>query len=306
MRIVLAVVCLMWPGRAFAQEMVLLVGGSDALETALRLELAPQGLACARLESGTASLTLQEARAHAERHGAQAVIWVAPIEERVHVAWVDGGASEARLPGVTTPRSVALVASGLLDDARAMPALPRRSLTPPGATPPRRAVAPIIPVEPPAPEAERARPEPFTRAFVRAVGGIAVRDDASLGLARVSAGAWFRTGPRLGATAIAFLGELRVGSASSILGGALAGLELGWAWEWGPVLIALQASGQIGVAEGATTHEGVSYAAGAQLLLGVDVTTDWGIIACAEILAVGLEGSALALGVASVGVEWVP
>ena len=240
MRIVLAVVCLMWPGRAFAQGTVLLVGGSDALETALRLELAPQGLACARLESGTASLTLQEARAHAERHGAQAVIWVAPIEERVHVAWVDGGASEARLPGVTTPRSVALVASGLLDDARAMPALHRRSLTPPGAT------------------------------------------------------------------AIAFLGELRVGSASSILGGALAGLELGWAWEWGPVLIALQASGQIGVAEGATTHEGVSYAAGAQLLLGVDVTTDWGIIACAEILAVGLEGSALALGVASVGVEWVP
>ena len=85
MRIVLAVVCLMWPGRAFAQGTVLLVGGSDALETALRLELAPQGLACARLQSGTASLTLQEARAHAERHGAHAVIWVAPIEERVHV-----------------------------------------------------------------------------------------------------------------------------------------------------------------------------------------------------------------------------
>lgn len=301
MRPLLTLYLLLIPANALAQETVLLVGGSDTLEAALRLELAPLGLGCARLRSGTTSLSLQEARAHAERESAGAVVWIDEAAARLHVAWLDGGATEAHMPVEASPRSVALVAGALLEEAREMPTeLPRRPLTAPRSTSPRPAISPRAVTEPPA--SRPARPEPFTRGYLRALGGPALWDDARLALLRVSAGAWFRPGPRLGATAIAFVGEL----GPALLSGAFAGLEVGWAWEWGPALIALQASGQLGHASGATANDGLAYSGGAQLLLGVSATREWGIVASGELLAVGLEGSALGLAVASVGVEWRP
>ena len=256
---------------------VLVVDHPTGLAAALRMELAPTGVAVVELEAAsrndvveTGATPLQaRLRELAGQAGADAAVWVRGFDgdRRIRVVWWARGASEAALPGTqTSPRTLALLATSLLEEARSADPLRPRA---------ERLASPRS-SRPEAPERDHADgddsgddrgddcdgegevdgheatrpPLGAASTYLSASTGVGLSPStggAFVGsITRIAGGVDFEPGLRIGLSGILAVGELSVhrwvpgrppideqhSNPSSL---AMGGAEMGYARVWGPI-----------------------------------------------------------------------
>ena len=310
-------------------ERVLVIDEPAGLAAALRMELAPAGLAVVTAGANDCrdhhcpDTLVREAalRAHAT-----AAVWVAEErdERRLHVLWLDGGASEASFAEDTQPRTVALLASSLLEEARSTdplgpPAPSHRPRLDDPALPEPEVVVVEEPEEPPP------GPRPGTvTVFFQASTGFGWSRELLASTTRISAGVTIEPGIRFGLGGLLLVGEetrrawllsdvgameQRWTAATSTV---MAGLEMGYARTWGPVFFQAGFAARVGyveaiVVDGATaSHLGeLGYSMG--LHIGIGFVVGDGVTLVLNTDAEGCTqlgpGSQSLMG-ASLGLDW--
>ncbi|MFK7987703.1 MAG: hypothetical protein AB8I08_16925 [Sandaracinaceae bacterium] len=304
---------------------VLVVDRPTGLARALRMELTPAGVTVVELEGGHATaLDAARLRTLGAEEGADAVVWVEGNEPapRLRVAWWTHGSSEAAVPHETPLRTLALLATSLLEEARAPDPLPARprgrmavALSRPTAA--NRAATPEdadeSQVEPPAPGEGRAYLSVST-----GFGGSIARgaNPGFLGsVTRLAGGVDFAPGLRVGLSSVFAVGEAvydRPPSPprSDLSSVAMGGLELGFAHVWGPVFFDSGVDVHIGyldthgVGGDAVTHGGdFGFGGGGFVGIGVVVASGTVLFARADIEAFLGRGERSILS-GTLGLEW--